>query len=162
MSKLDRVSTVSGVLAAISLGSIGAIITAQIVARGFGHQIPASDDFATWAMVVSIFLALPYAMLHGDHIRITVLLQLLPPRARRIYELQATAISAAIAAWATYYTGIFVYESFTYGEVSQGMLKVPLWIPQVAIPIGMALLTAVLVQRFVRCLRGDILEESNE
>ncbi|XOT96301.1 TRAP transporter small permease, partial [Alcaligenes pakistanensis] len=80
MIVLERMARVCGALAALFLCLIGVVVTAQIVARLFSMQIPASDDFAGWFMAASIFLALPYAMLRGDHIRVSLLLQVIPER----------------------------------------------------------------------------------
>ncbi|MBE2241813.1 MAG: TRAP transporter small permease [Burkholderiaceae bacterium] len=160
MSRLDRIATVAGAVAAVFLALIAAIIAVQIVARLFGRQIPASDDFAAWSMAASIFLALPYAMQRGDHIRVTLVQNFLPKGgATKAYEIVATAIGLALSGWATWHAAAFVYESYAYGDVAQGMVAVPLWIPQVAMPIGLALLTAMLVQRLLKCLRGEALEE---
>lgn len=161
-SILERLATLSGGAAAVFLALIALIITIQIIARLFGVQIPSSDDFAIWSMVACMFLALPYTLLKGDHIRITVFLQMLPEKAKKIYELQATAISIALGVWASYYTVVFVYESYLYNEISQGLVPVPLWIPQLPIPLGLILLTAVLLQRFMRIWHNAPLEDNNE
>lgn len=78
MPILDRIAVASGAVAALFLALIGAIVAAQIASRLIGMQIPAADDFAAWSMAASVFLALPYAMLRGDHIRVPLLLQFLP------------------------------------------------------------------------------------
>ncbi|MCX5465536.1 TRAP transporter small permease [Alcaligenes parafaecalis] len=158
MIVLERMARVCGALAALFLCLIGVVVTAQIVARLFSMQIPASDDFAGWFMAASIFLALPYAMLHGDHIRVSLLLQVIPDRLRRPYELLATLIGIALAAWCTWETAHFVYESFIYKEVAQGMVAVPLWIPQLGMPIGLGLLTLMLLRRLLRVVQGQELE----
>lgn len=154
MSMLDRLAKASGAAAAVALAAIGVVITAQIVARLAGRQIPAADDFAAWAMAASAFLALPYAMRHGDHIRVTLVLQFLPKGWEKGFELLASAIGFALAAWAAWHTVTFVYDSWQFDEVAQGMLKVPLWIPQLAMAIGMALLALMLADRLLRCLTG--------
>jgi len=159
---LEKAATICGGLSAISLALIGLIITAQILARTFGYLIPAADDFAIWAMVSSMFLGLPYAFIKGDHIRITVLLQALSAKPKKIYELQATIISVLLGVWASYYSAVFVYESYLFNEISQGMLSVPLWIPQLPIPIGLILLTALLIERVFRLIRGTQLEVTHE
>lgn len=161
MSKLDRLVVASGVAAAIFLALIGVVIAAQIIARQFGHQIPAADDFAAWSMAGSIFLALPYAMLRGDHIRVTLLMQFLPKKLMPAYETLATLFGFVLCTWAAWNACIFVYESFEYNEVAQGMLRVPMWIPQLCMPIGLVLLAAVVGRRLIACLRGEALETSH-
>ncbi|ARN22770.1 TRAP transporter small permease [Piscinibacter gummiphilus] len=154
MNWLDRIAAASGAAAAASLAAIGLVITAQIVARLFGQQIPAADDFAAWAMAASAFLALPYAMRHGDHIRVTLMLQFLPKGWERGFEVLATAIGCGLAGWAAWHTVTFVFESWQYGEVAQGMLRVPLWIPQLSMAVGMALLAVMLADRLWRVATG--------
>lgn len=160
MRWLDRLAAVCGVFAAFFLGMIGVIIGAQIVMRFMGTQIPAADDFAAWSMAASVFLGLPYAMLHGDHIRVVLLLQALPKHWHKPYEIVATAIAVLLTAWGTWHVAVFAYESYIYNEVAQGMVRMPLWIPQVTMPIGMALFCLMLVRRLVRCIRGEQLEET--
>ncbi|MEF7616753.1 TRAP transporter small permease [Aquincola sp. MAHUQ-54] len=154
MSLLDRAAAASGAASAVSLAAICVVITAQIVARLAGQQIPAADDFAAWTMAASAFLALPYALRHGDHIRVTLVLQFLPRGGERAFELVATAIGTAVAAWAAWHTVAFVYGSWAYDEVAQGMLRVPLWIPQFSMAVGMVLLAVVLADRLLRCIAG--------
>lgn len=161
MSKLDRLATASGILAAVFLALIGVIIAAQIGGRLFGKQIPSSDDFAAWSMAASLFLALPYALRHGDHIRVTIVLQFVPKRLVRPYEIVATLIGIGLTVWCAWHAVFFVYESYVYKEVAQGMVAVPLWIPQLAMPVGLVLLAAMMAQRLVRCLRGEQLEPSH-
>lgn len=156
MATLERIAVASGALAAACLAGIGALIAAQIVARLFGYQIPAADDFAAWTLAGSIFLALPYAMVRGDHIRVTLLLQFLPERAKRPYEVCATLIALGLSAWCAWHAAYFVYESYAYNEIAQGMLRIPLWIPQISMPIGLTLLTLMLVRHLVLALRGTL------
>lgn len=156
MATLERIAVASGALAATCLAGIAALIAAQIVARLFGYQIPAADDFAAWSLAGSIFLALPYAMLRGDHIRVTLLMQFLPERAKRPYEVCATLIALGLSAWCAWHAVFFVYESYAYNEISQGMLRVPLWIPQLSMPIGLILITLVLAAHLVDALRGKL------
>lgn len=154
MAVLDRLSKVSGAASAIALAAIGLVIAAQIAARLLGQQIPAADDFAAWAMAASAFLALPYAMRHGDHIRVTLVLQFLPKAWERGYELLASAVGTLLAGWAAWHTLQFVYDSWQYDEVAQGLLRVPLWIPQLSMALGLALLALMLADRLWRGLRG--------
>ena len=77
---------------------------------------------------------------------------------RIISHLGAAAIGVALAAWCTWETAHFVYESFIYKEVAQGMVAVPLWIPQIGMPIGLGLLTLMLLRRLLRVVQGQELE----
>ncbi len=160
MRWLDRLATICGGFAALFLCMIAVIIVAQIISRLMGMHIPAADDFAAWSMAASVFLGLPYAMLHGDHIRVTLILQAIPKKWHKAYELMATVIAIVISIWGTWHITQFVYESYVYKQLAQGMVKMPLWIPQLAMPIGLILFTLILIRRLIHCLQNIPLEET--
>ena len=162
MKLLDRLATASGVAAAVALLMIAVVILAQIAARLLGTQIPAADDFAAWSMAASAFLALPYALQHGEHIRVTLILQRLSGRTERVVETLATAMGLLLSVWAAWHACTFVFDSWRYDEVAQGVLRVPLWIPQIAMPIGLVLLAALMAERLWRCLSGAPLAHGGE
>ena len=147
---LDRLARASGAAAAASLAAIACIIAAQIVARLMGQQIPAADDFAGWAMAASAFLALPYALRNGDHIRVTLIAQMLPKSWQHGLDVLSTAAGVALAGWGAWYAVFFVLDSWEYDEVAQGMLAVPLWIPQLSMAVGMVLFALMMFDRLLR------------
>lgn len=159
MKGLEFMAKVCGVLAALFLCLIAIIVTGQIVVRAFGGIIPSSDDYAAWAMASSIFFALPYAMLHGDHIRVSLVIQLMPKRFHKAYELVATTLALLLSAWCSKQAVTFVYDSFAYNELAQGMVPVPIWIPQIGMPIGLCMLTLMFARRLVLCVLNRKLEE---
>ena len=160
MKWLENLAKACGVLAAVFLVVLALVILAQIIGRMFGWLIPSADDFAVWAMASSVFLGLPYAMLHGDHIRVTLVLQVLPKSLHYGYEILATLFALVVSVWGAYYCIIFVYESFIYNELAPGMVPVPMWMPQLGMPIGLVLFSLMLVRRLVMCVRGQPLQES--
>ena len=70
----------------------------------------------------------------------------------------ATTFTLVLSAWCSQQVVIFVYESFMYNEVAQGMVRVPMWLPQLGMPIGMCMLTAMLARRLLRCVMNQELE----
>jgi len=40
------------------------------------------------------------------------------------------------------------------GELTQGMIELPLWVPQLSLLIGLAVLCIAIVEEFVRVARG--------
>jgi TRAP-type C4-dicarboxylate transport system permease small subunit len=53
----------------------------------------------------------------------------------------------------------FVLDSWRFDEVAQGMLAVPLWIPQLSMAIGMALFALMMLDRLLRVTLGLPLTE---
>lgn len=158
MAALHGLYRASGLLSAVCLVLICALIVAQIVARNLGSTVPDAEEFAAWAMAGSGFLGLPYALHCGSHIRVSVVTRLLPERAHHGAEVLANTIGLALAAYFAWYCTAFVLESFRFKEVSQGLIAVPLWLPQLAMAIGTVLLAVAFAERLVRVLRHEPFE----
>jgi TRAP-type C4-dicarboxylate transport system permease small subunit len=50
---------------------------------------------------------------------------------------------------------LFVYQSWDFNDVSQGQIIVPLWVPQLFVPICCLILFLAVVDELARVLRGD-------
>lgn len=131
----------AGGLAAISLIAILVLILAQIIARLFNTHIPSSGDFIAYAIVWTTFLGLPYTMQARGHIRVELFISRLVGSHRR-------KLSFVIGLFATLMLGIFAYyvmmlliEAFTYSDVTDGEIPMPLWLVQLPMAIGSILFT---------------------
>ncbi len=163
MSITTFIYKLSGYFSAAFLAGIGVLILAQIVARLLGTQIPSADDFAAWSMAAAVFLALPQTFLSGGHIRVTLLFGSVPDRLRRLMDVFATVVAIATLSWSTWYGAEYAYESYVYHDVSQGIIAVPLWIPQISMVLGLLLMTVALTERLFSVLCGkDIMINPDE
>ncbi len=59
-------------------------------------------------------------------------------------------IGACFAAFATK----LVMDSYEFGDVSTGMMPVPLWIPQVSMALGAILFEVAVTEELIRVARG--------
>ncbi len=141
-----------GAVAAATLCFIALLIVTQIALRLVGQQIPSADDFAAWALSASIFLALPSALIHGDHIRVTSLRGLIREPYGRWVDIIASLIACAMLVWGSLALFDFVQESYRYNDLSIGLVAVPLWIPQLAMVAGSILFAAAMAERVIRLI----------
>lgn len=162
MTLTRKLYSISGHLSAVFLAGIGVLILAQVGARFMGSQIPSADDFAAWCMAASVFLALPSTFLRGDHIRVTLLFGSVSPKLRFVMDVLSTVIAIVLLGWGVWYVGEYVYESYVYHDVSQGIIAVPLWIPQCAMLVGMSLMLMAFIERLVSLFYGDDILEVSE
>ena len=146
---LDALYGASSNLAALFLAAIAAIVLMQIITRAMGLKISGLDDFAAWSMAATVFLALPGTLAKGGHIRVLLILETLPARAARILELVAALTGLAVSLWAAWSVLRFVWTSFRLGDVTQGELVMPLWIPQLSMAIGFVLLAVALLEQLI-------------
>jgi TRAP-type C4-dicarboxylate transport system permease small subunit len=148
----------SGLLSAASLVLICVMILAQVVARNLGTTVRDAEEFAAWAMAAAGFFGLPYALYCGSHVRVQVGLRFLPASMQHPMEVLASFMGLAISAYLAWYCTSFVIESYRFNELSQGLIPVPLWIPQLPMVIGSVLLVLAFGERLVRVMRHENFE----
>lgn len=139
-STLDGLYRASGWLAALSLLAIAIVVVAQIVGRPFGIVVPSVPQMAGFFLAATIFLGLAYTLAEGEHIRVVILLERLPPRARWWVELWVATASLAVTGLLAVHTLQLAYESWTFADRADGLLPIPLVIPQGAMAFGVIVL----------------------
>ncbi|CUH41996.1 TRAP transporter small permease [Ruegeria atlantica] len=155
-SVLDFIYQAAGVLAALSLIAILLLIVVQMLARWTGEVFPGAPDYAGYAMAAASFLAFANALNRGSHIRVSILLNAVPDRVRRILEIWCFSVGAAVMWYFCWYAYRFVYWSWKFNDISQGQDKTALWIPQSAMLIGGVILAIALTDHLVHVLfRGN-------
>lgn len=129
-------------------------ISAAIAGKGVGLTIPSYADFTGFFLAASTFLGLAYTLREGGHIRVTLVTGRLPEGLQRMTDMAVTAIALAMTSFATWYMVKLVLESHEFGDKSSGMVSVPLWIPQVPVALGLAILSVALADELIALLRG--------
>ena len=151
---LDALYLAGGVAGAIAIIAIGLLVLAQVLGRLVGLHLPGSDDLTAYAVAASATLPLAYTFRHAAHIRVDVIIGRLAGRARHAFELLALAIASAVALLFAYACLDTLIDSWTFGEVAQGMLAVPIWMPQLALVTGSALFALALIDDLIVALAG--------
>ncbi|WP_037315790.1 TRAP transporter small permease [Ruegeria halocynthiae] len=155
-SVLDFIYLAAGVLAALSLIAILVLIVVQMLARWTGEVFPGAPDYAGYAMAAASFLAFANALNRGSHIRVSILLNTVPDKFRRVLEIWCFGIGTAVMWYFCWYAYRFVFWSWKFNDISQGQDKTPLWIPQSAMLIGAIILAIALTDHLIHVLfRGD-------
>ncbi len=163
---LNRLYLWSGWIAAMFIAAICALVFAQVTLNlidristlttgyAIGLTIPSYADFTGFFLAASSFFALAHTHREGGHIRVSLIIQNLPPKARIAIEYWSVGLAVLATAYFTVYMALLVHESLTYNDLSPGIIPVPIWIPQSAVLAGLAVLTVALVDDFVRLLQG--------
>jgi TRAP-type C4-dicarboxylate transport system permease small subunit len=151
---LDRLYALSGAFAAVCLAAVCVAMLAQSIGREAGVFVRGADDIAAWLTAAAAFLALGHTFRHGELVRVGLLLEWLTPRSRRVAELCALFVTAVFVGYMLWAVSRFVYESWQFNEVAQGLIKIPIWIPQLAFALGVLILFIAVLDDFVAVLRG--------
>lgn len=144
------------ILVGVQLGARlldGALVLVNLPRTDF--VILSLDEICGNLLAVASFLALAGTLKSGAHIRVTLVLSALSEAQRHVMEIWAFGFAAAASAYMTGNLLNFAWVSFRFHEVSNGVVKVPLVIPQAAIALGALVLTVALLDEFFIVLRGS-------
>lgn len=151
---LDLLYLGAGYAAGAFLVAIFAIMMVMSVGRQFAVNIPAGDDFASWCMAAMAFLGLAHTFKRGEMIRVGLLLERLHGRARQCAEIVALGIATVFILYFSRHAAQMAYDSWRFKDVAQGVVAVPLWIPQLGFAGGLMILGIAVVDETVNVLRG--------
>ncbi len=136
------------------------LVTVQVllnlVTKLFGTSvaltIPSYAEFAGFFLAAASFLALAYTLTRGGHIRVTLVVQFLPARLQTALEIFALGLCSLTAAYGTWFMGKLAYDSYRFGDMSPGIIAVPMWVPQLSLVVGMAILALALADLMVQTI----------
>ncbi len=149
---LDRLYLASGAFAAVCLAGICVLMLVSAIGREFGLLIRGADDVTAWLCAASAFFALGHTFRHGELVRVGLLIDMLGPRSRRYAEAAALGITALFVAYMAWAVGKFVYESWKFKEVAQGLVKIPIGIPQLCFVLGVLIFLVAVLDELVLVL----------
>jgi TRAP-type C4-dicarboxylate transport system permease small subunit len=151
---LDRLYLWSGYVAGAFLIIIFVLMMLLSVGREFNLNIASGDDFASWSLVGMAFLGLAHTFKRGEMIRVGLLIERLSGRPRQIAELISLSVATAFIGYFAWQAGRLTYDSWRFGDMSQGVVIIPLWIPQFGFVFGLFVLLIAVVDELVIVLQG--------
>lgn len=158
---LDKLYEVSLWASAFCLATIAALVGAQLTGRLVDGtlallRVPRTDfvilslaEISSYLLAAASFLALAPTLKAGAHIRVTMALNGLSEGLRRLAEIWTFGLAAAAAGYMTWNFANFALVSWRFDEVSTGVVRVPLAIPQAVMAIGALVLTIALVDELM-------------
>jgi len=160
---LNRLCTIGGAVGAVFIVLIAFTIIVQIFCRELGFQIHGADDFTSWSVAASIFFALAYTFKKGAHIQVTLITERLRGNSVKVAAIISLFISAIAIGFLTLSAAHLVYDNYQYGDVAQGLLRVPMWIPTISLFLGAILLFLAIIDSLLAAIFGwDLTEDAND
>lgn len=151
---LDGLYLLSGYLAGLFLIAIFVLMMLLSAGRPVGLNVPAGDDLVSWCMAAVSFLGLAHTFRHGEMIRVGLLIDRLSGRTRWVFEIVSLVLGAGFTGFFGWYAFWMTFNSWRFNEMSQGVLIVPLWIPQTGYAAGLIILFIALVDEFIHVAGG--------
>ena len=154
--KIDRIITLFEVtVITIGLAIATLLLFANVVARyvfesGFTWALETVQYLFAWVVLIGA----AHGIKTGVHLGIDVLTRKFSLKAQRYVALLALAVCLAFSISVLILSIEYTYRIQQWGDLTLD-LQIPQWIPYLAIPIGLALMTYRLLQVGVQIWRGE-------
>jgi TRAP-type C4-dicarboxylate transport system permease small subunit len=116
-----------------------------------------ADEFAGYAMLASAFLAFASTFGRGEHIRVTLFVQRLQGLPRRLAEIWCLGLATLLSGYLAWFSVKLCWQSYEINDLSTGLIAIPLWMPQVGMAVGAAVLFIAVVEQLVVVVSGGAL-----
>lgn len=159
MSRLShacgRLFEALAIAAALILFSMVALVTADIALRNLaGVTITWSNEVSEYALYLMTLLTAPWLLRRGQHVRLDLVLAVVPSRVAWLMEAVADLIGIAVGLVLLRYSCIMVYDAWRLQIITIKNLYFPEWWILTPLPIVIGLVTLEFMFRLQR-LAGD-------
>jgi C4-dicarboxylate transporter DctQ subunit len=153
---LDRIEGSLAAAAAIILVAVTLSVCVDVLMRTlFNSPIVWVVEIDEYALLYITFLGTAWTLRQGSHVRVDILIGLLPPGGRRILgmisSLLGIIVSVVLTAWGTMVT----WDKFVTAAYKPTVINFPTWIVVIIIPIGSLFLTIRFARNLVEYATGE-------
>jgi TRAP-type C4-dicarboxylate transport system permease small subunit len=152
---LGRLFDALAVIAALILLAMVIVVTADIVLRntvrgGFAW----ANEVSEYALYLMTLLTAPWLLRRGQHVRIDIILTLVPARVAWLMEAVGDLLGFAVCVVLIRYGFAMTYDSWRLDAITIKNLVFPEWWLLAPLPVTFLLLAIEFLFRFDRLLRG--------
>lgn len=150
------ISDACGVVAAALVGMAILVVCQMVVIRYFlnGSTIW-QTEFVIFSLVGATFIGCPYVLKLKGHVNVDLLPNYLGDRGRFALAILASSLGMLFCAVLTWKGYELFHEALVNGWTTDTIWALPLWIPYLALPLGIGLMTLQYVADILALVSGD-------
>ena len=153
-------SRISGVIAGICILAVALSVSYEVVLRFlFNSPTEWVNEISVYLVLISAFLGFAPALAAGKHINVDLLTSKLPPQVNRLLKAACSVIGLVFSLVFLVTSTEMTLNSYELGLLSTSTLRVPLYLPQLAMPVGFSILS---LQFIANLLDPDAVETAKE
>ncbi|MDP4908813.1 MAG: TRAP transporter small permease [Burkholderiaceae bacterium] len=159
---LDGMYSAAEFLAAVSLVGVLLTVLLSIFSRLLTFHISGLDAYAGYFLAAVGFFALASTLRNGEHIRVTILLNVLAKQGKRKLDIGALFAGTLIAGTLAYFSAKLAFDSYMFNDISTSNDATPLWIPQLTMAAGNILFLIAFLDTLVGRIRGESMSSNSQ
>ena len=135
-------------IAAVLVGAMALAVTLDVVGRNLGWSNTGwVVELTEYALPVATLLVAPYLLYRNEHVRLDVVLVLLPKRISLFLERSADVLGMMICAIFVWYGAKLIVDSAQLGSMVVKTLSIPEWWQYALILVSFSLLAVEFARR---------------
>ena len=143
-------------VAALILLAMVMIVTIDVLLRNITNGgISWANEVTEYALYVITLLTAPWLLRRGQHVRLDIILTIVPARVAWLMEAAGDALGLLLSLVLVRYGAGMTYDSARLGAITIKNLVFPEWWLLAPLPITFALLAIEFVFRFQRLMMGE-------
>lgn len=144
-----------GLSAGLSIAGLAVLITCDVIFRNLGiTNFPWLLEVSEYVIFVATFMAAPWVLHLGSHVRVDLVTTALPPHMARYTDVIAGFMGLAMAATLAWYGLRVTIDTFVRGDLLYKELVIPEW-PLLAVIPASGLMLAVEFARRIKVVMQD-------
>jgi len=148
-------SRICGIAAATLVGAAILVVCQMVVMRYFLNASTVwQTEFVIFSLVGATLIGSPYVLLVRGHVNVDLLPLYLGPRGRLALALAASLGALTFCALLGWTGWLHFHEALTKGWRTETVWALPLWIPYLALPVGVGLLCLQYVADILALVTG--------
>jgi len=148
---VDWLSRLGAGIASVLFVLAGAMLTYEVIARYFFIKPTRwAAELSQMCLIWGSLLAMAWLLRNRHHIQVDAVVRLLPTNVVRILDTVVMAIVAVFSVVTGLFGFLIFHDSFTRGRTTGSLLDLPIWIVELAVPVGFALLTVQALLELIR------------
>jgi TRAP-type C4-dicarboxylate transport system permease small subunit len=141
--------------AALILLAMTLLVAADIILRNVARAgFPWANEVSEYALYLMTLFTAPWLLRRGQHVRIDLVLTLVPPRVAWLMEALVDVMGFAVSIVLIRYGVLMTYDSWRLGSLTVKSLVFPEWWLLAPLPVFFFLIAAEFVFRFARLMEG--------
>lgn len=157
-AKRSPIDVIEDWIAGLALGTAVVFVVYNVATRYLlGFSSAALGEITRYLVIWSTFFGASRLLRRDEHITIDIVTVRLPRTVQLVLQVVAFTLGAVLCLTLVWYGYLQVHQSFVIGARSTSGLRVPMWIPQLGVPLGALFMFLRFVQhvsRDVALLRG--------
>ena len=138
-------------IAAVVLGAMALAVTFDVLARNLGWGNTGwVVELTEYSLPMATLLVAPWLLHRNEHVRLDVLLTLIPRKISLLLERSADVLGILICAVFVWFSVVLIFDSARLGSMVVKTLSIPEWWQYALIPLSFSLLAVEFVRRLLR------------